>query len=1443
MAIKGVGEEKIRNISYQEAKEAIADALTNMTVARVSGHGNFGNFVYGRLPQAQFSSAFLLPMFDRAGADDTSPISISAIGLDFQVAEGIKKEIDISAEFSIYIRVVPTWAEISNKNLGLFPNFKLRSSLRDMINQEILQIVNEKKQGLEEPKDDDSRDIKRKRAADIREFRKAAMSTVYKKYKLEKLLDNQFSDNIEIETQNQKQTAETNDSLSENPNITRGPDVVSRDLAILSIPDADQKFNEQEIPLKWKRISFSTETLKYIPGESTNSDFEAYNVKIKKSLISVVASWLKTAEGQNEAWRPDEIKPSDIKDESSWNKFLQSLSSTPPDIDNILPSLEVKLVLSDVVDYLDSSKRSIRISLENRSMDVSSRRRNQLCPVIFQTTLSLGMPKELHVPLKLDRVSPSYRYRQYMKYPALGFNCGVDYFEKKDTVRIQTTWAPKFVQPRIVPAEREIPTKFSELCDERFEVKKLDKIKEDFDLYIKDLRSKKEEVLKGIEPSDLESENQRFEADMASLQKEVALLEKGISILKESKSAWDDKTKPNRDRLGIPWRAWQLMNLSFFRRDNSKSDRGWRLFQMGYIISQLPGFVSRLVEYEHYFDDGIDEDSASLLYFPTGGGKSEAFYGSLLFSMFFDRLRGKERGVTGLVRYPLRLLTLQQAQRLLKLIVYAELVRREFKIGNWPFEIGFWVGSNNTPNSVAGFSLRSIPEAGEIEDDTLLDVINEQEQEEVNGIKLKDAQSYIDQRLAFNKVPSCPCCGRKTGLRKVNFTDKSTSVSIFCFNKDCDWNRDTLNQPLPFLLTDDVIYMRAPSVIVGTVDKLALIGQHFSTSTHVLGMFGLARWISGSGHFKSPRKKDFLEAGPEAYGFSGVSPAYKTGKSVFFDPFPLVIIQDEAHLLDESLGTFSGLFQTALESVFLSIYNWAGDDLKISKNPARSDRPRMPKIIAATATVSGPERQLNVLYQRRPFQFPSPGEDLYNSFYAVPAMAPVGNESRINSKHLGPEQTAPWMRLFLSIMTNGGSHTTTTVSIISAFHLNVTELWSLLNSNIEELQIKATDQILNFISEWNNGVWRKDALSQLKTEKQFDVVLALIDLHRVSLTYVTNKKGGDQVIDALDGVVRREHERAGYPIQEFKGKLISGGVGISEIQEVMEATSKVISKNEFFGSIDSEIRNIVATSAISHGVDVERFNSMFFAGLPSNIAEYIQASSRVGRTHVGAVVLIPTPQSRKDRFVVETHDVFHRFLERMLAPPAVERWGEKAVNRVLSSYFIVWAVTSEAEQFSKASNKAQSKLYHSGSVLFDMANKDKIAFTEQLTEFALKASGFYGGKDGLGKPSHKDFYRTRIDGIYTNFVRNICESRTTVGEVDAEFWKNNSTKDLKPPMTSLRDVDEAGRIVASYFDYKNPYQKRNVTNAEFLQVMKTIRGQKTRISETDQEIESEAPND
>ena len=158
-----------------------------------------------------------------------------------------------------------------------------------------------------------------------------------------------------------------------------------------------------------------------------------------------------------------------------------------------------------------------------------------------------------------------------------------------------------------------------------------------------------------------------------------------------------------------------------------------------------------------YYDPLLDEAAASLLYFPTGGGKSEAFYGALLFAMFRDRLGGKARGVTAIIRYPLRLLTLQQGQRLLLLVTAAKLVRIDEAVGGLPFQIGFWVGGNNTPNRYS-YVPGVIPLASDAAHPN-----DERLEEGVSGLdadEQRDATRYREFRAAYNKVPQCPSCGR-----------------------------------------------------------------------------------------------------------------------------------------------------------------------------------------------------------------------------------------------------------------------------------------------------------------------------------------------------------------------------------------------------------------------------------------------------------------------------------------------------------------------------------------------------------------------------------------------------------------------------------------------------------------------------------------------------------
>src|SRR5262249_8156958 len=240
------------------------------------------------------------------------------------------------------------------------------------------------------------------------------------------------------------------------------------------------------------------------------------------------------------------------------------------------------------------------------------------------------------------------------------------------------------------------------------------------------------------------------------------------------------------------------------------------------------------------------------------------------------------------------------------------------------------------------------------------------------------SERYKETLEAYDKLRTCPCCGQPTGMRRYPLQDRR--IGIVCFNDLCEWNRQNPpaphRVPLPFLLTDDTINQRAPAVVLGTIDKLALIGQHDRT----------ARFMNPQNrHLQMPRRARSLTRGADG-GWTRLRPAYADGAAIFHDPFPSLVIQDEGHLLEESLGTFSGLFETAFEAILVRLGSGLLREFVATWRPdpkSNERRPRLAKVIAATATISDLDRQLRVLYQREPLRFPCPRPNIYESFYAM----------------------------------------------------------------------------------------------------------------------------------------------------------------------------------------------------------------------------------------------------------------------------------------------------------------------------------------------------------------------------------------------------------------------------------------------------------------------------
>lgn len=1211
----------------------------------------------------------------------------------------------------------------------------------------------------------------------------------------------------------------------------------------------DQHAAPQPIPQKWRKVPLNLGEFTFDPDDeaSRSASADSFAAHVATTLDATLSAWLATEEGQRDAYRPGErILPSQFATRESWDAYLAALRvRRPATLTDVRPDLTgVALVIDADPDFIEPSRLNLRVAIENGASWPSGADATAFDHALFQVELEVAVPASRHRSLRLDRVEPSYRFRDWLEYPAMGLNCGVRQVGgAPETITLRTTWAPRYVQPRIDPRVIDgVPTRYADLADPAMDIGRLLALPDAYDTWI---RTQANADAADTSSSSTEEELRSRAADLDAYRRESGYIRAGISLLRESQAAArtlaqngvSSAERIRLERRAAPWNAWLRTNETFARYGGAKYT-DWRLFQLAFILAHVPTLASRMAEFEDRFDAFRDELSASLLYFPTGGGKSEAFFGLLIFNMFLDRLRGKHRGVTALVRYPLRLLTLQQARRLMRVLVQAELVRLHHRIAGWPFELGFWVGSGNTPNRVAqGFGgVPSVASAAHATDAALLNPPTGTT--EAAAAARRRSARYREALEAFDKLRTCPCCGRATGMRK--YPGQSGRIGIVCFNDACDWNRANPplphRAPLPFLLTDDTIYQRAPSVVLGTVDKLALIGQHDRTVNAIVGMLGCARRMDPhSRHLFVPRGERQL-AKADDDGLSRVQPAYANGAEVFHDPFPSLVIQDEGHLLDESLGTFSGLFETALERILTRLGSTVLQGVVATWRPdtgSDARRPRLAKVIAATATISDPDRQLRVLYQRDPLRFPCPGPDLYESFYAAPrAPRPAARRQYAATlpARLRPEFATPRMRIYVSMMTNGRSHTMTTSAIVSAYHLTITRLWRAV---VDE------DRAAEAIAAMIAALPPDDPLTPLRAQalqelvppagRGANVLATLLDLQRISLTYVTNKKGGDQIIETLASQVERDQRADGIADLPFVTDLISGGVTIAEIQDVMLRAEGVTPVGGRFLPLSETLRNIVATSAISHGVDVDKFNAMFFAGLPADIAEYIQASSRVGRTHVGFSLLVPTPHSRRDRYVVETHDQFHRFLERMIPPPAVQRWADRAIRRMIPSIVQAYlCAVVEQEDFAAAADGAKGNARHFTTAAAVKAWADRFpgggypAAVRAVTEFALEAVGLDGrGERRTGAATHVEHYRRFVEDRVLELL-NVFTNRSDSSRL-SNFWQSVQTREIRKPMTSLRDVDAGGVIQGGWRD---PYRGRNVNLETVRQVMRIIRGQR-----------------
>lgn len=346
----------------------------------------------------------------------------------------------------------------------------------------------------------------------------------------------------------------------------------------------------------------------------------------------------------------------------------------------------------------------------------------------------------------------------------------------------------------------------------------------------------------------------------------------------------------------------------------------WRPFQLAFILMNLKGIAD---------PQSNDRELVDLLFFPTGGGKTEAYLGLAAFTLVLRRLRNPglaSAGLSVLMRYTLRLLTLDQLSRAAALVCALELERQKDvqKLGEWPFEIGLWVGRAATPNRMGR------------KGDT------DRESARAKTIAFKND----DRKPSPIPLEECPWCGEKftkNSFQLLPSVNDPTDLRVTCANRRCEFSR---GNPLPILSVDEPIYRRLPCFLIATVDKFAAMPW----TGEVGGFFGRVHRVDSEGFY-----------GP-------CDPTAGRPLPVERLPPPDFIIQDELHLISGPLGTMVGLYETAL------------DELSTIEDNGKLIRP---KIIASTATVRRAESQIRALFNRRQVDvFPPPGPDTRDSFFA-----------------------------------------------------------------------------------------------------------------------------------------------------------------------------------------------------------------------------------------------------------------------------------------------------------------------------------------------------------------------------------------------------------------------------------------------------------------------------
>lgn len=603
---------------------------------------------------------------------------------------------------------------------------------------------------------------------------------------------------------------------------------------------------------------------------------------------------------------------------------------------------------------------------------------------------------------------------------------------------------------------------------------------------------------------------------------------------------------------------------------NVAKNRSWRPFQLAFILLSIPA----LADPTHKDRTGSLEAFADLLWFPTGGGKTEAYLGVAAFAMAVRRLQGNMGGLDGsrglcvIMRYTLRLLTLQQFQRATALICAMESIRKQEPMvwGSVPFTIGLWVGQKVTPNDTEE-SHRSITAA-------------------------RDGRRQLSS--SPHQLTFCPWCGSEIREnRDIEVRRDVGKTIIYCSNNDCEFGRTRANGVgLPVVVVDDEIYRRPPSMLIATVDKFAMMAWR-----------GQARTLFGKATRECPRHGLVWRDSDckENHRRRGNLPAVGVMDIMPIRP-PDLIIQDEFHLISGPLGTMVGLYETAVDE----LATWSIDGNKVH-----------PKIVASTATVRKADAQVNNVFLRRVSVFPPHGLDVEDNFFSVQR----------------PVKKKPG-RLYMGICSPGSSRPAVLIRVYVALLTAAQSLFERFG--------EVADPYMTVVGYFNSlrelGGMRRLAEDDVQTRA-----------YRVQMSHVKRPGLAQRSVRIVDELTSRVSSK------DIPRKLDQLEVKFNPNWERGETRALDI---------------VLATNMLSVGVDINRIGLMAVNGQPKNTAEYIQATSRIGRSFPGLVCTVLNWSRPRDLSHYETFEHYHASFYKHVEAQSVTPFAARALDRGLTGTMV-----------------------------------------------------------------------------------------------------------------------------------------------------------------------------